>query len=63
MFWYCFSKGEIKADVVKVDSAANIYKLMVNSGHMQLYLNYILGEDETINLEFQSEHYRLEIFY
>lgn len=50
-----FFQGEIKTDAVKLDGAADIYKVMVNRGtkHMLLFLNYVLGKVDRMNLEFQ----------
>ena len=41
----------------KVDSAANIFKVMVTPGtkHMLLFLNYVLPKIDIMNLQFQSE--------
>ena len=60
-----FFQGEMKTDAVKLDGAAEIYKVMVNRGtkHMLLFLNYVLGKVDRMNLEFQSEHYRLDTLY
>ena len=56
-----FFQGEMKTDDVKLDGAGEIYKVMVNRGtkHMLLFLNYVLGKVDRMNLEFQSEQYRL----
>ena len=56
-----FFQGEMKTDAVKLDGAGEIYKTMVNRGtkHMLLFLNYVLGKVDRMNLEFQSEQYRL----
>ena len=43
------------------DTAAKIYKGLVNCGtkHMLLFLQYILLKVDVLNVEFQSEHFRL----
>ena len=43
------------------DTAAKIYKSLVNCGtkHMLLFLQYILLKVDVLNVEFQSEHFRL----
>jgi len=60
-----FFQGEMKTDAVKLDGAAEIYKVMVNCGtkHMLVFLNYILSKADRMNLEFQAEHYRLDTLY
>lgn len=60
-----FFQSEMKTESVKVDGAGNIYNNMVNRGtkHMLLFLNYILGKVDKMNLEFQSEFYRLGTLY
>ena len=44
-----------------VDGAAIIYNTMTTPGtkHMLLFLNYILPKVDRMNLEFQSEYFRL----
>lgn len=52
---------QIEAKENAVDGAAMIYKTMINPGtkHMLLFLNYILLKVDRMNLEFQSEYFRL----
>lgn len=50
---------------MKVDGAGDIYNIMVNRGtkHMLLFLNYVLGKVDKMNLEFQPEYYMLGTLY
>ena len=45
----------------KVDGASKIYKLLVARGtkHMLCFLQYVLSKVNALNLEFQSEQFRL----
>ena len=45
----------------KVDGALSIYETMTNPGtkHMLLFLKFILKKIDTLNVEFQSEEFRL----
>ena len=45
----------------KVDGAAHIYNTMMTPGtrHMLLFLNYVLAKVDAMNVEFQSEQFRL----
>ena len=49
----------------KVDGAAEIYKTMTTSGtkRMLLFLNYVLKKVNIMNVELQSEYYRLHKLY
>lgn len=60
-----FFEEEIKTDGVTLDGAREIYKIMVNRGtkHMLLFLKYVLGKVDKMNLEFQSEQYRLDTLH
>lgn len=60
-----FFEAEMKTDAVKFDGAAEIYRTMVNCGtkHMLIFFNYILGKVDKMNLEFQSEYFRLGTLY
>ena len=52
-------QGEARTD--KIDGAAQIYKLMVTPGtkHMLLFLSYVIGKVDQMNLEFRSQYFRL----
>jgi len=52
---------QCQSPVDKIDGAHQIYKTMTTSGtkHMMLFLNYIVPKIDTLNLEFQSESFRL----
>jgi len=54
-----FFQSEAPAD--KVDDAGGIYEMMVTPGvkHMLLFVNYVLSKVDKMNVEFQSEHFRL----
>ncbi|KAK3888410.1 hypothetical protein Pcinc_007538 [Petrolisthes cinctipes] len=60
-----FFQGEMNTEAVKLDGAGEIYKRMTNRGtkHMLLFLNYILGKVDKMNVEFQSEYFRLDTLY
>lgn len=60
-----FFETEMKTDAVKIDGAGVIYRTMVNCGtkHMLVFLNYILGKVDKMNVEFQSECFRLGTLY
>ena len=60
-----FFQGETNSEAVKVDGAGEIYKTLTNRGtkHMLLFLNFILGKIDKMNLEFQSEYFRLDSLY
>ena len=49
----------------KIDGASHIYKTMVNKGtqHMLLFLNYVLGKVDKMNIEFQAEYFRLSTLH
>lgn len=55
----------MKTGVVKFDGAAEICRSMVSCGtkYMLIFLTYILGKVDQMNLEFQSEYFRLETLY
>lgn len=59
-----FSKSEYLLESVKVDGASQIYKTLLNWGtrHM-LFLNYILGKVDKMNIEFQAKYFRLSTLY
>ena len=54
----CF-QSKAKAD--EIDNASNIYKILINYGTkpMLLFLQYLWQKVNVLNLEFQSEHFRL----
>lgn len=54
-----FFQSESRTD--KVDGASQIHKMMTTRGtkHMLLFINYILGKVDMMNIEFQSQHFRL----
>lgn len=58
-----FFQGESSTD--KVDGAAKIHKTMTTPGtkHMLLFLNYILRKVDKMNIEFQSQYFRLSTLY
>lgn len=60
-----FFEAEMRTESVKFDGAGEIYKTLVNCGtkHMLLFFNYIIGKVEKMNLEFQSEYFRLGSLY
>ncbi|XP_068207490.1 uncharacterized protein [Palaemon carinicauda] len=58
-----FFQGEAKTD--KVDGASQISKTMATPGtkHMLLFLNYIISKVDKMNLEFQSQYFRIATLY
>lgn len=58
-----YFQTESKTD--KVDGAKRIYDTLTNAGtkHMLLFLQYILQKVNKLNLEFQSEEFRLHMLY
>ncbi|XP_029651387.1 uncharacterized protein LOC115224669 [Octopus sinensis] len=54
-----------EAKVEKVDRAKRIYESMINKGmkHILLFLHYILKKVNALNVEFQSEHFRLHLLH
>lgn len=54
-----YFQSELKND--KVDGAKQIHSSLVNRGtkHMLTFLQYVLSKVNSMNLEFQSEHFRL----
>ena len=58
-----FFKSEASTD--KVDGAAQIYETLVNAGtkHILLFLNYVLAKIDLMNLEFQSQQFRLHVLH
>ena len=60
-----FFQAEMNTESVKLDGAADIYKKMNIRGtkHMLLFLNYTLGKVDKMNVEFQSEYFRLDSLY
>ncbi|XP_068211680.1 uncharacterized protein [Palaemon carinicauda] len=58
-----FLQGEAKTD--KVDGASQISKTMATPGtkHMLLFLNYIISKVAKLNLEFQSQYFRIATLY
>ena len=56
---------QTEASIDKVDGAAKIYQHMRNVGtkHMLLFLHYILQKVTQLNIEFQSEHFRLHVLH
>lgn len=59
LFFQCESRTD------KVDGASQIYKVMTNRGtkHMLVFLNYILAKVDKMNVEFQSQHFKLGTLY
>lgn len=58
-----YFQSESKED--KVDGANNIYQTFKNRGtkHMLLFLNYVLEKVDRLNIEFQSENFRLHVLH
>lgn len=58
-----YFQSESRVD--KVDGAKRIYETMINKGtkHMLLFLEYILKKVNALNVEFQSEHFRLHLLH
>lgn len=48
-----------------MDRAAQIYKTMTTPGtkHLLLFLNYVLSKVDKMNIEFQSQYFRLSTLY
>ncbi len=59
-----FFQSESLSESDKLDGASHIYKTMVSRGnrHM-LFLNYVLGKVDKMNIEFQAEYFRLSTLY
>ena len=53
---------EAESPTDKVDGAANIFRVMVTPGtkHMLYFLNYVLPKIDMMNLQFQSEGFRVQ---
>ena len=51
--------------VDKVNGANALYLTMKNVGtkHILLFLNYVLDKVNNLNIEFQSEHFRLHVLH
>ena len=58
-----YFQSESRVD--KVDGAKRIYETLTNIGtkHMLLFLEYILKKVNALNVEFQSEHFRLHLLH
>lgn len=56
---------ESESKVDKIDGANALYETMKNKGtqHLLLFLNYILEKVNTLNIEFQSQHFRLHVLH
>ena len=54
-----------ESNVDKVDGARKILETLTNCGtkHMLLFLQYILQKVNALNIEFQSEHFRLHVLH
>ena len=60
-----FSYFQKESNVDKVDGARKILETLTNCGtkHMLLFLQYILQKVNALNIEFQSEHFRLHVLH
>jgi Domain of unknown function (DUF4371) len=54
-----FFQSEAPTD--KVDGAGDLFKMMSTAGtkHMLLFVNYVIAKIDRMNVEFQSEHFRI----
>ena len=54
-----------QSSVDKVDGASDIYKVMTTVGtkHMLLFLKYVIAKVDVLNVEFQSQKFRLHKLY
>lgn len=59
-----FFESETPTD--KVDGAGDLHKVMLTAGtkHMLLFVNYVIAKVDKMNVEFQSEYFRIhKVFY